>query len=439
MADIAANEGYQEADGPEDADLIVLNTCHIREKASEKVFSELGKLRVLKNIRQRAGKATALVVAGCVAQAEGAEILKRQPAVDVVVGPQSYHRLPELLRQARVRSGVVDTDFPVEDKFSGLPASEPETIARRGVAAFVTVQEGCDKFCSFCVVPYTRGAEYSRPASEIVNEIRRLAEAGVHEATLIGQNVNAYRGADASGGAASLAKLIQMAATVPGIARVRYTTSHPSDMSEELIAAHRDIPGLAPYLHLPAQSGSDRVLSSMNRRHRAADYLEIVQKARAARPDIALSADFIVGYPGETDKDFAQTLDLVQAIGYASSYSFKFSPRPGTPAAEMKNEVEDSVKTARLTVLQALLEEQRQAFNRDCVGRRLDVLFERQGRHEGQVIGRSPYMQAVFADGPLSLIGEMVQVEIVEAGHNSLRGQVVPQNGMDGGFYRRAR
>jgi len=425
MADIAAKEGYEEAAGPEDADLIVLNTCHIREKASEKIFSELGKLRALKNARQEAGKATTLVVGGCVAQAEGAEILRRQPAVDVVVGPQSYHRLPELLRLARVRSGVIDTDFPVEDKFSHLPTGSGSALAARGAAAFVTVQEGCDKFCSFCVVPYTRGTEYSRPASEIANEVRRLAEAGVREVTLIGQNVNAYRGADANGGVASLATLIEMAAGAPGIERVRYATSHPNDMSEDLIAAHRNVKRLAPYLHLPAQSGSDRVLESMNRRHRVADYLEIVERTRAARPDIAISSDFIVGYPGETDEDFQQTLDLIRAVGYASSYAFKFSPRPGTPAAEMKEQVEDGVKAARLAALQALLEEQRQVFNRGCVGRRFEVLFDKRGRHEGQVVGRSPYMQAVFAGGPASLIGAMVEVEIVEAGPNSLRGQVV--------------
>ena len=420
MADIAAQEGYEKTAGVEEADLIILNTCHIREKAAEKIFSELGKLRALKNARRKAGKATTLVVAGCVAQAEGAEILRRQPAVDVVVGPQSYHRLPELLRQAQARSGVIATDFPVEDKFSRLPA-----VAARGAAAFVTVQEGCDKFCSFCVVPYTRGAEYSRPASEIVDEVRRLAEAGVREVTLIGQNVNAYRGAAGDGRRASLAALIEMVAAVPGIERVRYATSHPKDMSEDLIAAHRNVKSLAPYLHLPAQSGSDRILASMNRRHRAADYLEIIERTRAARPDIAFSSDFIVGYPGETDDDFEQTLNLVRAVGFASAYAFKFSPRPGTPAAEMKQQVDDGVKAARLAALQALLEDQRHAFNRACVGRLFEVIFEKCGRHEGQILGRSPYMQAVFAEGPSSLIGAMVEVKIVEAGPNSLRGQVV--------------
>ena len=300
MADLAALEGYAEAEDVEDADLIVLNTCHIREKASEKLYSELGKLRELKEERRKSGKRTTLVVAGCVAQAEGAEILRRQPAVDLVVGPQSYHRLPELLRQAEVRSGVVDTDFPQEDKFSRLPPGSPDATRRRGPAAFVTVQEGCDKFCSFCVVPYTRGAEASRPAAAILDEIERLAGAGVREVMLIGQNVNAYHGVGDRGRTVGLAGLIRLAAAVPGIRRVRYATSHPKDMSDDLIAAHRDVDQLAPYLHLPVQSGSDRILASMNRRHTAAHYLDIVARARAARPDIALSSDFIVGYPGRS-------------------------------------------------------------------------------------------------------------------------------------------
>ena len=425
MADLAALDGYGEAGGIEDADLIVLNTCHIREKASEKIYSELGKLRELKEERRRAGRRTTLVVAGCLAQAEGAEILRRQRAVDVVVGPQSYHRLPELLREVEVRSGVVDTDFPVEDKFAHLPASSPEAVARRGVAAFVTVQEGCDKFCSFCVVPYTRGAEASRPAGAVLDEIGRLASAGVREVMLIGQNVNAYHGLDRVGQAVGLAGLIAAAAGVPGIRRVRYATSHPNDMSDDLIAAHRDVEALAPYLHLPVQSGSDRVLASMNRRHRVSDYLRIVAEIRAARPDIALSSDFIVGYPGETDADFDATFDLARAVGFASSFAFKYSARPGTPAAEMDGQVDGAVKAARLAALQALLEEQRQAFNGACIGRRLEVLFEKPGRRAGQVLGRSPYMQAVHAEGPLSLIGVMAEVEILGAGPNSLRGRIV--------------
>ncbi len=425
MSDIAAEQGYREARALEDADLIVLNTCHIRERASEKIYSELGKLRELKDERSRAGRPTTLVVAGCLAQAEGAEILRRQPAVDVVVGPQSFHRLPELLREARLRPGVVAADFPAEDKFAHLPLATPEAIARRGVSAFVTVQEGCDKFCSFCVVPYTRGAEVSRPVRPVVDEIARLAAAGVREVTLLGQNVNAYHGQDGDGRAVGLAGLIRAAAAVPGIARVRYATSHPGDMSADLIEAHRDVRALAPYLHLPVQSGSDRVLKAMNRRHRAADFLATVAQVRAARPDVAFSSDFIVGYPGETDADFEATLALVRRVGFASSYAFKYSARPGTPAAEAPGQIDAATKNKRLARLQALIEDERQTFNRATLGRRLDVLFEKPGRREGQVIGRSPYMQAVFADAPKSLIGVMSQVEIVGVEPHSLRGRVV--------------
>jgi tRNA-2-methylthio-N6-dimethylallyladenosine synthase len=425
MADIAAEEGYREAHAVEDADLIVLNTCHIRERASEKIYSELGKLRELKDERRRRGRRTTLVVAGCVAQAEGAEILRRQPAVDVVVGPQSYHRLPELVREARLRPGVVAADFPAEDKFAHLPISTPGAIRRRGVAAFVTVQEGCDKFCSFCVVPYTRGAEASRPVRAVVDEIARLASAGVREVTLLGQNVNAYHGLSEDGRAVGLAGLIRAAAAVPGITRVRYTTSHPGDMSEDLVAAHRDVAALAPFLHLPVQSGSDRLLKAMNRRHRVADYLDIVARVRAARPDIAFSSDFIVGYPGETDADFEATLALVRAVAFASAYAFKYSARPGTPAAEAPGQIDAATKAQRLARLQVLIEAQLQAFNRATVGRRFEVLFEKPGRREGQVIGRSPYMQAVFADGPRSLIGVMAEVEIIGLEPHSLRGRVV--------------
>jgi tRNA-2-methylthio-N6-dimethylallyladenosine synthase len=425
MGDLAAEAGYREAIRVEDADLIVLNTCHIRERASEKIFSELGKLRELKEERAREGRQTMLVVAGCVAQAEGGEILRRQPAVDVVVGPQSYHRLPQLLREARIRPGVVDTEFPAEDKFSLLPVPAVDAIRRRGVSAFVTVQEGCDKFCSFCVVPYTRGAEASRPLADVLDEIARLADAGVREVTLLGQNVNAYHGLGARGQAIGLADLIRAAASVPGIRRVRYMTSHPNDMSEDLIQTHRDIPELAPYLHLPVQSGSDSVLKSMNRRHRVADYLDVVARVRAARPDIAFSSDFIVGYPGETDADFDQTLALVRTVGFASSYAFKYSPRPGTPAAEMSGQVDEGSMARRLAVLQDLIEDQRQAFNRASVGQRLEVLFEKPGRREGQVIGRSPTMQSVFAEGPQSLIGELMQVEMVAVEPRSLCGRIV--------------
>ena len=409
----------------EEADLVVLNTCHIRERASEKIFSELGKFREIKDERRKAGRRTTLVVAGCVAQAEGAEILRRQPAVDVVVGPQSYHQLPELLRRAEVRPGVIETDFPLEDKFSRLPPVRPDATARRGVAAFVTVQEGCDKFCSFCVVPYTRGAEFSRPVEAVLEEIRRLTDAGVRDVTLIGQNVNAYHGLDSAGRPTRLAGLIAAAAVIPGVRRLRYSTSHPNDMTEDLVAAHRDIEALAPYLHLPVQSGSDRILASMNRRHSVADYLDIISRARAARPDIAFSSDFIVGYPGESEADFEATLALARTVGYASSYAFKYSPRPGTPAAESDGQVDEAVKAVRLSRLQALLEEQRQTFNRACVGRRFEVLFERPGRHDGQVVGRSPYMQGVHAQGPLSLAGVMADVEIIDVRPNSLRGRIV--------------
>jgi tRNA-2-methylthio-N6-dimethylallyladenosine synthase len=425
MADIAAREGYGEAEGVADADLIILNTCHIRERASEKIYSELGKLRELKDERLRQGRRTTLVVAGCVAQAEGPEMLRRQPAVDVVVGPQSYHRLPQLLREARLKPGIVDTDFPADDKFSHLPAPRAEAIKARGASAFVTVQEGCDKFCSFCVVPYTRGAEASRPIAAILDEIAQLAAAGVRELTLIGQNVNAYHGLDARGRPTRLAGLLRAASAVPGIVRLRYTTSHPVDMSDDLIDAHRDIGALAPYLHLPVQSGSDRVLRSMNRRHRVADYLDIVAHARAARPDIAFSSDFIVGYPGETEADFEETLALVRAVGFASAYAFKYSARPGTPAAQAPRQIDEATKASRLARLQALIEEQRLAFNQRSVGLRFQVLFDKRGRREGQVIGRSPYMQSVFAEGAPSMIGALAEVEILGLEPHSLRGRIV--------------
>ena len=425
IADLVAVEGYSEAQSPEDADLIVLNTCHIRERASEKVFSELGKLRELKEERSVEGRKTTLVVAGCVAQAEGAEILRRQPAVDVVIGPQSYHRLRTLLREAEERPGVVDTSFPTEDKFAGLPASRPEAVRARGVVAFVTVQEGCDKFCSFCVVPYTRGSEASRPVAAVVEEIERLTDAGVREVMLIGQNVNAYHGLTGNGGAASLADLIGAVADVSGVARVRYATSHPNDMGDDLIAAHRDLAKLAPYLHLPVQTGSDRILRAMNRRHSAEDYQAVIARVRAARPDIALSSDFIVGYPGETDADFEATLELVRAVGFAFSYAFKYSARPGTPAAEIEAQVDEAVKSERLLALQALLETQRQAYNRATVGRRVEVLFERPGRYAGQLIGKTLHMQPVVADGPVSALGETAQVDIHTLGPNSLRGRIV--------------
>jgi tRNA-2-methylthio-N6-dimethylallyladenosine synthase len=412
MTDLALAEGYSETSDIEQADLVVFNTCHIRERAAEKLYSELGKARETKEARAATGRATKLVVAGCVAQAEGKEILRRNSAVDVVVGPQNYHRLPELLARG---DRAVDTDFAVEDKFAALPAQRA-----RGASAFVTVQEGCDKFCAFCVVPYTRGAEISRPAGQILAEIARLAAAGAREFTLIGQNVNAYR----SGGV-GLGRLLADAAKLPGVLRLRYSTSHPNDMDDELVAAHAELPALAPYLHLPVQSGSDRILAAMNRRHDAAAYLDIVARVRRARPDIAFSSDFIVGFPGETEADFEATLALVQSVGFASAYAFKYSARPGTPAAEAENQVAEAVKEQRLARLLALIEDQRAAFNRATVGRRFGVIFDKPGRHPGQLIGRSPYMQGVNAYAPPECVGRLTQVEIVDVGPNSLRARVV--------------
>ena len=425
MADVAGREGYEETADVEEADLVILNTCHIRERASEKIFSELGKLRVLKAERERQGRPTILVVAGCVAQAEGEEIRRRQPAVDFVVGPQNYHRLPQLLRDRPRGAGAIDTEFAVEDKFDHLPPSRPQAIHARGPTAFVTVQEGCDKFCSFCVVPYTRGGEASRPVKGVLDEIARLTAAGVGEITLIGQNVNAYRGRDANGAESGLAALLAAAAEIPGVLRLRYATSHPSDMSDSLIAAHRDNPTLAPYLQLPIQAGADRVLAAMNRKHCVRDYLDIVARVRRARPDVALSSDFIVGFPGETDAEFRQTLAVVREVGFASAYAFKYSPRPGTPAADLADQIDEDVKAERLAELYAVIEAQRVAFNRALVGRRLDVLFDRPGRRPGQVVGRSPYMQSVRAEGEASLIGAMASVEIVGLGANTLIGRIV--------------
>ena len=425
MADVAGQEGYEETANVEDADLVILNTCHIRERASEKIFSELGKLRVLKAERERQGLSTILVVAGCVAQAEGEEIRRRQPAVDFVVGPQNYHRLPRLLRDRPRGAGAIDTEFAVEDKFDHLPPSRPQAIRARGATAFVTVQEGCDKFCSFCVVPYTRGGEVSRPAKGIIDEIARLTAAGVGEITLIGQNVNAYCGRGANGEQTDLAALLAAAAEIPGVLRLRYATSHPNDMSDSLIAAHRDNPALAPYLHLPIQAGADRILAAMNRKHRVRDYLAVVARVRRARPDVALSSDFIVGFPGETDAEFRQTLAVVREVGFASGYAFKYSPRPGTPAADLAGQIDEQVKTERLAELYALIDAQRVAFNRALVGRRLDVLFDRPGRRPGQIVGRSPYMQSVRAEGDASRIGAMASVEIVGLGANTLIGRIV--------------
>jgi tRNA-2-methylthio-N6-dimethylallyladenosine synthase len=423
MADLLAPDGYAETAAPEDADLIILNTCHIREKAAEKVYSELGRVRRLKEGAARAGRRVTVAVAGCVAQAEGEEIIRRAPVVDLVVGPQSYHRLPDLLaREQRRETGLIETDFPVEDKFAFLPAPSKAATRARGVTAFVTVQEGCDKFCTFCVVPYTRGAEVSRPVETILAEVTNLAAAGVREVTLIGQNVNAYHGEDRGGRACTLGALLRRVADIPGIARLRYTTSHPRDIDDDLIAAHRELPQLAPQLHLPVQSGSDRILAAMNRRHSRADYLRTIGRLRAARGDLALTSDFIVGFPGETEADFADTLRIVDEVGYAGAFSFKYSPRPGTPGATMDDQVPDEVKSERLARLQAAINGHAAAFNRRCLGLTFDVLMEKPGRLPGQLTGRSPYLQPVQVMAPASLIGAMVPVTITDIGANSLFG-----------------
>jgi tRNA-2-methylthio-N6-dimethylallyladenosine synthase len=422
MADTLAPRGYVETSTAEDADLVILNTCHIREKAAEKVYSEVGRMRRLKQAAAAGGRRVTIAVAGCVAQAEGEEIIRRAPAVDLVFGPQSYHRLPELLARAARDGKAVDTDFPLDDKFDHLMPPSAQAVRGRGVSAFVTVQEGCDKFCTFCVVPYTRGAELSRPAAKIVAEIERLADAGVREVTLIGQNVNAYHGEGRDGRACSLARLLERAAAVEGIERLRYTTSHPRDMDDDLIAAHRDLPKLMPQLHLPVQSGSDRILAAMNRRHSRADYLATIERLRAARPDMALTSDFIVGFPGETEEDFAATLALVETVGFSGAFSFKYSPRPGTPGATMADQVGEAAKTDRLHRLQAAIDAAQQAFNRRCVGRTFDVLFEKAGRYDGQVVGRSPYLQPVQVNAPASLIGGVAAVTITGVASNSLFG-----------------
>ena len=424
MSDMLAPEGYEDTAVIEEADLVILNTCHIRERASEKVFSELGKIRVLKQQRAAQGLATTIAVAGCVAQAEGREIFRRQKAVDLVIGPQSYHRLPELLARAKIESGVVDTDFPVEDKFDHLTPALPAKTRQRGLSAFLTVQEGCDKFCTFCVVPYTRGAEFSRPAAKIIAEAGRLAADGVREITLLGQNVNAYHGQGPDGTTSTLAQLLHALAAVPGIVRLRYMTSHPNDMSADLLAAHRDLPALMPFLHLPVQSGSDVILQAMNRGHKVQAYLDLVAQIRERRPDIALSSDFIVGFPGETEEDFQATLALITAVNFASTFFFKYSPRPGTPGADLPGQVPETVKSERLARLQALVEAQRHAFNANMVGRVIEVLLEKPGRHPGQLAGKSPYLQPVLVDGPAGLIGQICRVEIVESGSNSLFGRL---------------
>jgi tRNA-2-methylthio-N6-dimethylallyladenosine synthase len=420
MLESLAPQGFTETPALEDADVVILNTCHIREKAAEKVYSDLGRIREVKESRHGAGKDTIVTVAGCVAQAEGAEIVRREPSVDLVVGPQSYHRLGDLLAlTGKGARHIVDTDFPEQDKFASLP----ERAAPRSAAAFLTVQEGCDRFCTFCVVPYTRGAEFSRPVLEVEAEARRLVALGVRELTLLGQNVNAYHGAGPDNRPWSLAQLIARLSAIGGLERLRYTTSHPRDMSDELIAAHRDQPKLMPYLHLPFQAGADRILAAMNRKHTSADYLALVDRIRAARPDIALSTDIIVGFPGETEAEFQATLDMLEQVRFAQAYSFKYSPRPGTPAANME-QLPERLKVERLHRLQEVIAQHQTSFNSGCVGKVMPVLFERAGRWPGQLIGRSPYLQSVHAQAETSLLGHIQDVEISAAGPNSLSGAV---------------
>lgn len=416
MADVLAPLGYETSETADNADLIILNTCHIREKAEDKVYSDLGRMRA-----QKQKNGAMIAVGGCVGQAAGEEILVRAPYVDMVFGPQSYHRLPQMLREAQRKSGVVDLEFPVISKFDELPAPH----APKAGSAFVSVQEGCDKFCTFCVVPYTRGAEFSRPVKDILRETRALVEQGVMEVTLLGQNVNAYHGVQDDEEEWGLGRLIYALAEIEGLKRIRYMTSHPRDMDEELLAAHGDVPQLMPYLHLPVQSGSDRILKKMNRKHRAVEYIEIIEKLRKRRPDIALSSDFIVGFPGETEEDFADTMRLVETVGFAQAYSFKYSPRPGTPAAEDADQIPEEVKDKRLALLQGLLNRQRMDFNRQSIGKQMEVLFEKPGKKENQWIGKSPWLQSVYVHDKDNLLGKMMNVEILDAHENSLEGYLV--------------
>ncbi len=421
MAETLAPYGYAETTTLEEADVVILNTCHIREKAAEKVYSDLGRIRQVKDRRQVLGKDTLVTVAGCVAQAEGKEITRRAPVVDLVVGPQSYHNLPDLLFRAKSESRqVVETTFPEEDKFDKLPAR----IGPRAATAFLTVQEGCDNFCTFCVVPYTRGVEFSRPVASLIDEAKRLVDGGVRELTLLGQNVNAYHGEGPDGNAWSLAKLIDSLAEIEGIERLRYTTSHPNDMTDDLMAVHANQMKLMPYLHLPFQAGSDRILAAMNRKHTADDYRRVIERLRSARPDIALSTDVIVGFPGETDDEFEATLEMTREMKFAQAFSFKYSPRPGTPAAKMDDQVSEEVKSERLQRLQSLLAQFQTSFNTNCVGRKMLVLFDRQGKAPGALVGRSPYLQPVHVEGDLSLLGSIKSVEISSASTNVLHGVI---------------
>jgi tRNA-2-methylthio-N6-dimethylallyladenosine synthase len=428
MADTLAPAGYAETSEPADADLVILNTCHIREKASDKVYSEIGRIRVMKEEAAALGRRMMIAVAGCVAQAEGEEIIRRAGAVDLVVGSQNYHRLPDLLVRVRAGEQVVDTEFPVDDKFDALAAPRTDAIRERGISAFVTVQEGCDKFCTFCIVPYTRGAEVSRPVEKIVAEVEHLAEAGVREVTLIGQNVNAYHGQDASGHPATLGKLLYRLSEVPAIVRLRYMTSHPRDMGDDLIAAHGDLPALMPYVHLPVQSGSDRILAAMNRRHTRQEYLDVIARLRKSRADLAFTSDFIVSFPGKSEDDFRATLSLAEEVGFATAYTFVYSPRPGTPAAEMPGQVRPDEQAERLQRLQAIITRQWHAFNAQSVGRTVDVLLEKPGKLPGQLVGRTPYLQTVQVMAPRLLIGSVVPVSITGAGTNTLFGALAEQS-----------
>lgn len=420
MQDALEADGYAPTQELEDADLVLLNTCHIREKAAEKVYSHLGRIRKMKNERADTDRPLMVGVTGCVAQAEGEEIIRREKAVDLVVGPQTYHRLPQIVSRAKTDGAQVETEYAVEDKFDHLTLPNRKQIAKRGVTAFLTVQEGCDKFCTFCVVPYTRGAEVSRPHAQIITEARALVDAGVKEITLLGQNVNAWHGMGPHGTEMRLGELLHDLAQIDGVARLRYVTSHPADMDDSLIAAHGELNCLMPYLHLPVQAGSDRILKAMNRSHTARDYLDIIERVRAVRPDIAISGDMIVGFPGETDEDFEATMEIVRQTNYAQCFSFKYSQRPGTPGADMDGQVEEAVKTERLARLQALLNEQQQAFNAGCVGKTIDVLIEKPGRDADQWIARSPWLQSVIVPASLGQIGDVCRVQVNEAHANSL-------------------
>ncbi len=420
LHEVMGEIGFEGTDAMEEADVIVLNTCHIREKAAEKVYSELGRIKQVRNMRLQDGHDTTIVVAGCVAQAEGREILARAPLVNIVIGPQAYHRLPDYVFSAEQhKQRIVDTDFPADLKFEHLPERSTEKLT-----AFLTVQEGCDKFCTFCVVPYTRGGEYSRPVKDIKTEARQLVAHGAREITLLGQNVNAYHGRGKKGQPVNLAKLLKKLAKIEGLERLRYITSHPNDMTDDLIAAHRDIEKLMPYLHLPFQSGSNTLLKAMNRNHDVDAYLDIIERVRAARPDIALSTDIIVGFPGETDQDFEDTMELVRRVGFAQAFSFKYSPRPGTTASTMEQQVEDHVASERLQLLQDLLKRQQLEFNQGLIGQTLPVLLEKPGRLDNQLTGRSPYLQPVHVMAPDSLIGDIIPVKIVEVTRNSLSGEL---------------